>query len=230
MTIAFDAIVVAVADIETAAAHYEALFNCVMQRLEGSEGQRQARLTLSNTAIVLEERAVAEPAIVGLVLSSDDQGKVRQPVQNSLGLDIALCSKAHSLAQREQATQLLDTIAVDHVVLRTADAQGCIDLFAAGLGLRLALDKTVAEWGGRMLFFRAGKMTLEVIANDEIEGSSFWGIAYRCSDIEGLCAILADTGIAVSDVREGRKPGTRVATVKSHCLGIPTLLIAQAHA
>ena len=31
--------------------------------------------------------------------------------------------------------------------------------------------------------------------------------------------------VAVSEVREGRKPGTRVCTVKSHCLDVPTLLV-----
>jgi hypothetical protein len=40
-----------------------------------------------------------------------------------------------------------------------------------------------------------------------------------------MATILAQRGVTLSGIREGRKPGTRVATVKSHCLGIPTLLI-----
>ena len=116
---------------------------------------------------------------------------------------------------------------VDHVVLRTSDAEACIDLFEGELGIRLALDKTVPEWGGRMLFFRHGKMTLEVIQHLQRppEQDFFWGITYLCKDIDATVAQLDRRGVAHSPVREGRKPGTRVTTVKSHCLGLPTLLI-----
>jgi hypothetical protein len=56
----------------------------------------------------------------------------------------------------------------------------------------------------------------------------FWGIAFQCRDIERSAAEMMQRGVAVSAVRDGRKPGTRVATVKSSCLDIPTLLIEQA--
>jgi hypothetical protein len=121
-------------------------------------------------------------------------------------------------------------LSVDHVVLRTDDAQACIELFAGELGIRLALDKSAPTWGGRMLFFRAGKLTLEVIesAADAASGNSFWGLAYQCQDLAGLIHTLGGRGVAVSAMREGRKPGTVVATLKSHHLDIPTLLIQPA--
>ena len=103
-----------------------------------------------------------------------------------------------------------------------------VDLFSGQLGIRLALDRLVPEWGGRMLFFRAGKLTLEVIAAEETTESSFWGIAYLCADIDKTLARLHEADVSVTAIREGRKPGTRVATVKSRCLGIPTLLIGPA--
>ena len=114
--------------------------------------------------------------------------------------------------------------------MRTGDAQACIDLFAEELGLRLALDKTVPAWGGRMLFFRTAKLTLEVIAADQEQHHSdyFWGIAYQCADLLRLSQNLQERGVALSEIRDGRKPGTRVATLKSHCLGIPTLLVQPA--
>ncbi|GAB3109142.1 hypothetical protein G8770_23135 [Aestuariicella hydrocarbonica] len=117
---------------------------------------------------------------------------------------------------------------VDHIVLHTNDADDCIRLFGdGGLGIRLALDKNVPEWGGRMLFFRVGKLTLEIIepttpfAGDDF----FWGIAFRVDDIQAVHRRLSRAGVSLSQPRKGRKPGTWVVTVNSHQLGIPTLLL-----
>ena len=111
-----------------------------------------------------------------------------------------------------------------------SDAEACIDLFRDQLGIRLALDKNVEAWGGRMLFFRGGKMTLEVIesSTDGQEENVFWGVAYQCPSLAERVKVLQDAGVQVSALRDGRKPGTRVATLKSHDLGIPTLLIQPA--
>ena len=81
-----------------------------------------------------------------------------------------------------------------------------------------------------MLFFRAGKLTLEVIesSGEPIEADTFWGIAYQCPDIERTARNLAGRGVGLSAIRAGRKKGTRVATIRSHCLGIPSLLIEPA--
>lgn len=116
---------------------------------------------------------------------------------------------------------------VDHVVLMTNDADDCIRLFGQQLGMRLALDQTVPKWGGRMLFFREGSMTLEVIQNpnEPVETDVFGGICYRCTDIESTRSGLQGRGVEVSPIRDGRKPGSRVATIKSHSAGLPTLLV-----
>ena len=115
-------------------------------------------------------------------------------------------------------------------MLHTTNAQACIHLFEKRLGLRLALDKDVPEWGGRMLFFRSGKLTLEVIEPRENKPRQdyLWGIAYQCASIELLSARLKRENIKVSAVRDGRKPNTKVATLKSHNLDIPTLLVQPA--
>jgi len=36
---------------------------------------------------------------------------------------------------------------------------------------------------------------------------------------------LLDAGINITDIKDGRKPNTLVATIKSHCSNVPTLLI-----
>jgi hypothetical protein len=164
----------------------------------------------------------------GIVFNTPGASREEQPVANVLGLDLKRCDGRDTERFRGECPQAqCQSVSVDHLVLRSDDVPGCIALFRDELGVRLALDKTVPEWGGRMLFFRGGKLTLEVIesAADDPRGSYFWGLAYRCSDLDALVARLREQGAEVSSTRKGRKPGTRVATLKSHCLDIPTLLI-----
>ena len=58
-----------------------------------------------------------------------------------------------------------------------------------------------------------------------VTADDFWGIPYRCRDLEQTARQLVGRGVSMSEIRAGRKPGSLVATVKSHCLGIPTLLL-----
>ncbi|MEM7358213.1 MAG: VOC family protein [Pseudomonadota bacterium] len=123
-----------------------------------------------------------------------------------------------------------DICSVDHLVLSSNDAEACLNLFGdSGLGLRLALDKHAPQWGGRMLFYRSGGMTLEIIISDKpsVHPDRFWGIAYDCADIAASVKRLNEAGVEVSEIRSGRKPNTLVATIKSHTAGVPTLLVEQ---
>lgn len=227
----FDRVLVAVPDMGAAAAQYELLLGVPGHPGDSPGGQSVTRWFLPNTVIELSAQPVETPRVQGVVVNVAGAGSREETVANSLGIDIRQCDgQSTEDARRLQETTGVAALSVDHVVLRTGDADECIDLFANRLGIRLALDKTVPEWGGRMLFFRGGKLTMEVIqSDDEASGASFfWGIAFQCADIETAVARLQGNGIALSEVREGRKPGTRVVTVKSHCLDIPTLLIQQA--
>lgn len=186
---------------------------------------------LSNTVLELVQCAVDRPRLQGIVFNLPAAGQVENSVVNSLGIDIRRCDgRATADFRRLQPLAQCAVLSVDHVVLRTVDARACIKLFNGEMEIRLALDKTVPEWGGRMLFFRAGKLTLEVIesAPDASGGNVFWGLAYQCQDLAALVRQLEARGVVVSGMRDGRKPGTRVATLKSHCLEIPTLLIQPA--
>ena len=230
MVSTFDRIVIAVPDLQAASEEYRCLLG--KQAFHPDDGKGQAVwFGLANTVIELVPSAAGPAFIRGLVFAGPGAGPVARPVANARGLDISLCDGLRTAALRERHAMAAEgDPRVDHLVLHTADAAGCVDLFARELGIRLALDRDAPEWGGRMLFFRAGKLTLEVIepSRDKVAQDFFWGIAYQCADIAQAVLQLAGRGVALSAVRPGRKPGTRVATVRSHCLGIPTLLLQPA--
>jgi catechol 2,3-dioxygenase-like lactoylglutathione lyase family enzyme len=116
--------------------------------------------------------------------------------------------------------------AVDHVVVRTQSADAAKRFYGDQLDIRLALEQDVPDWGGTQLFFRASSMSIEVIASEKApDEDDLWGLAFKTASIEATHQRLIDEGIKVSEIREGRKPGTRVCTIKSHTLEVPTLLI-----
>ncbi|MDC3015907.1 VOC family protein, partial [Luminiphilus sp.] len=115
---------------------------------------------------------------------------------------------------------------VDHVVVKTQSVEAAKRFYGEQLGIRLALEQHVPEWGGTQLFFRASSMSIEVIASEKApEQDELWGLALKTNDIAATHERLDSSGIAVSKIRDGRKVGTRVCTAKSHTLGVPTLLI-----
>jgi catechol 2,3-dioxygenase-like lactoylglutathione lyase family enzyme len=123
-------------------------------------------------------------------------------------------------------------IALDHVVVSTADPERAAALYGARLGLDMALDRSHPDWG-RLMFFRCGDLIVEIVqrpgkdAHVDKARDRLWGLSWRVADIDATRARLASAGVNVSDVRTGRKPGTRVATVRSGTCGIPTLLVER---
>jgi catechol 2,3-dioxygenase-like lactoylglutathione lyase family enzyme len=122
--------------------------------------------------------------------------------------------------------------AMDHVVISTSDPERAAALYGARLGLDMALDRSHPDWG-RLMFFRCGDLIVEVVhrpGKDAVADKTrdkLWGLSWRVADIDATRARLASTGIDVSDVRTGRKPGTRVLTVRNGTCGIPTLLVER---
>ena len=116
---------------------------------------------------------------------------------------------------------------VDHVVVQTSDTKASKNFYGTQLGIRLALEQSRPDWGGDMLFFRTNHMSIEVIGAPKFDAQldHLWGLALKTDDIEATHARLVESNVAVSEVREGRKAGTHVCTVKSHCLDVPTLLV-----
>lgn len=112
--------------------------------------------------------------------------------------------------------------ALDHVVLRTGSVEAARALYGEQLGVRLALERELR--GTRMLFFRIGGVTLEVVLDPALgEHDALWGHAFRVRDLDAAHARIARAGLDVSEVRDGMKPGTRVFTVRD--AGVPTLIL-----
>ena len=118
--------------------------------------------------------------------------------------------------------------AMDHVVVATADPERAAALYGARLGLDMALDRSHPEWG-RLMFFRCGDLVVEVTHRPgkqaDAEKDRLRGMCWRVADVDATHARLAADGVDVSEVRTGRKPGTRVMTVRNGTCGVPTLLV-----
>jgi len=115
---------------------------------------------------------------------------------------------------------------VNQLVIQTETPDSIKDIFERKLGIRLALDKTFKEWAGRMLFFRLGGVTLEVIEGKDIkQNSKYFGIGWHAENYNKCYNDLVNDGFSLSEIRKGRKEGTLVSTIKEPILNIPTILI-----
>ncbi len=140
------------------------------------------------------------------------------------GLNILAVERPDPAELQRGGAAAAEVDALDHVVIRTSDVHAALVLYGQGLGLRLALDR---ESGGqRMLFFRIGRVTLEVVEDRSVTGADvLYGVAYRVGDIDAAHARMLASGLATSEVRDGAKPGTRVFTVRDGTCGVPTLIV-----
>lgn len=130
---------------------------------------------------------------------------------------------------------------LDHLVVHTRRPDRALALWGARLGLDLRLDRSNTRLGVRFLFFRCGRDVVEVAAPLAVDGAPAGestdadhggpdrtgGLAWRTADLDATHARLVAAGFDLSEVRAGRKPGTRVATVREPALALPTLLIEQ---
>jgi catechol 2,3-dioxygenase-like lactoylglutathione lyase family enzyme len=142
---------------------------------------------------------------------------------------VAGASKQSRDATEKIAPVLNPVLGLDHVVVRTPNPERAIALYAGRLGLDLRLDRSNPAWGARLLFFRCGDLVVE-IAHDLKSGISdepdrLWGLSWRVREVDTARARLLAAGVAASEVRAGRRPGTQVFTVRSHTCEIPTLMI-----
>jgi len=104
-------------------------------------------------------------------------------------------------------------------------------LLSGRLQLDMRLDLTNQDWDSRLMFFRCGDLIVEVYQSLSkplpSERDRFFGLSWRTTNIEATNSELREKGFDVSDIRTGRRPGTRVCTVRDKTHGVPTLILGR---
>lgn len=149
------------------------------------------------------------------------------PPELTRGLFSFLIQHTHGSLQTQNVYSSSTVNKLDHLVINTSDADGFIKIYKDVFDIRLALDRYVKEWKSRILFFRFNKTTIEVIEKkyDETSDDSLWGLCWEVKDIGKTHKRLLKEGVKVSEIKNGIKANTLVATIESHTHNIPTLLI-----
>jgi len=195
---------------------------------EGLWGLAFAVGDLAGTSRMISRRGapVGEPA--GL-LSTDAWRLAFVDPAATHGVSIALAERTGAFAAKPAPAD--GVIGLDHVVINTPNPDRAVALYGARLGLDFRLDRSNPQWGSRLMFFRCGGAVVEIGARLNADAPSdgpdrLSGLAWRVADPEAARARLAGAGLDVSEVRTGRKPGTKVFTVRAGVPGAPTLMLA----
>lgn len=203
---------------------------------EGLAGLAFAVVNIDEAHRICERRALKPSAPVAFA-ETDGSGfregrHIDLDVQATFGVPITLTHVTSGSLHQPNAVEQGAITGLDHVVIRTTHPNRAAALYGARLGLDMRLDRTEPKWGARLMFFRAGDLIIEVVHNLADEPSDtpdkLWGLSWRVANIEAANARLKSLAFDVSEIRAGRKPGTRVFTVKNNTLGVPTLILQPA--
>lgn len=254
MIAGFDHVVIAVRDIAAGIAAYETLLGAKATPIETRDDVARALVATGNMAVELmtpvgpgaarlsaalddggeglKSLVFATPDIerlhkrcqrVGLepeeIVEREAAQSFRVNTERTHGVRLFFMQRAAPLARTASV------LGLDHIVIRSGDAERAAALYGARLGLDMRLDRQVK--GRRLMFFRCGDAIVEVAEDKTLAGGrdQLWGLSWRVADAEAARGRLAGAGLDVSDVRAGAKPGTRVFTVRSGTCGAPTLMI-----
>jgi catechol 2,3-dioxygenase-like lactoylglutathione lyase family enzyme len=191
----------------------------------GTESAPLSRIVFATTSLEMAKRLLERRAVA----TTGDHVLQLAP-EATFGVPIALVERqTQPLPSPAIVDEAAAITALDHVVIRSPHPERAIAFYAGRLGLDLRLDRSNPAWGSRLLFFRCGDLVVE-IAHDLATGVSdgpdqLWGLSWRAADIDKAHARLKAAGVDVSDIRNGRRPGTQVFIVRSHTGGVPTLMI-----
>ena len=211
-----------------------------IRKVIGASGEGLASICFATSDIARMhrrlERVALKPEPVAEVESSDSSSgatlrwkRTRASTDHTRGVRMFFL-ELDGERPRAQATADSPVTSLDHVVVSTEDSERAAALYGARLGLDMALDRTHQDWG-QLMFFRCGDLIVEVVrrpvAGGDANHDKLWGVTWRVDDIDAARARLMASGIEVSDVRNGRKPGTRVMSVRSGTCRVQTLLLER---
>lgn len=187
---------------------------------------------LEKTHRTLERRALVPGEITASMMRNHESvaswRRFRTARDASHGIRLFFIDRDNALPASTPVTDGPVT-GLDHLVVSTTHPNRAAALYGARLGLDMALDRTNPAWGMRLMFFRCGDLIVEIAHRlDEPAGDApdtFYGLTWRTADIEAAHARLAAASLDVSNIRPGRKPGTRVFTLKNGTLNVPTLFV-----
>lgn len=228
-----------VPDLRAAVADYEALLGALAHRVDDGG----VAFHLANVTIVL--RAGRGPGGLGLICFEVDEPARMARRLKRLGIrsvpgaseEIVEIDRDQTCAiplgyaseRRRRPTADAAVSGLDHVVLATQEPDRAAALYGARLGLDLRFDTTRPDWGARLMFFRCGDLVLEIVHNlqNELSGADdrLHGFSWRTVNAEKTHARLTQQGFALSEIRPGRRPGTRVFTVRGRTAGVPTVFL-----
>ncbi|MFE0747981.1 VOC family protein [Gordonia sp. NPDC058843] len=212
------------------------------ERLLGSEVGRgvddRRAVTVGNVVLSLRARS-GESDTHDVYFTVDDVpasrrllGRRGHPLSDSTLGALGDISPVGIAGRPESATPVDgDVTALDHLVFTCDNRDVAVALFAGTFDLDFRLDQPIGQ-DARQLFFRRGDLIVEVVAAprppaDPVPASpvTLWGVAWRSIDVDATHARLMATGLDLSEIRVGRKKGTRIFTVRHRELATRTVVI-----
>ncbi|MCA3728728.1 MAG: VOC family protein [Phenylobacterium sp.] len=255
MILGLDHVVLPVDDVEDAAARY-GVFLGREPAWEGQLDDGAASVfSLSNMALCLRARREGDPGELIVLKVGDLDAAVRLAGRRGLpalgeettfgdrrlvrldpaaagGLNLALVSSDGPGLSAPAVSEASAVGALDHVVIAARSGDRALALWGARLGLDLRLDRSNPAWGARQMFFACGGLVMEVVlrlgeAETPDRPDRFSGLAWRAGDAAAVQDRLQGLGFNVSEVRTGRKPGTRIFTLREGVAFTPTVVLQQ---
>jgi|TARA_B110000902_G_scaffold266241_2_gene353218 hypothetical protein len=204
-------IVIEVPNALTAVEEYQYLFNCGAAKFSDDV----YLLALKNVDLWLKQTTVIAARIAKINLAGDEG-------QNSPIAEFQICPPS----EQKHTTD----VGINMVVYMTNSPQQMRGKLAAPpLNLQLKNTITLGETNAELSFYPLDGLLLEVgeYENKDQHEDGFWGLGLAVEDINEYHRYLRAGKVDISDIKSGMKRNTLVATIKSHNLGIPTLLVGD---
>lgn len=247
-----DHVSIAVTDLESAVHDYQTLFNTTVSN-RASSNENEAWLYTGNIWLRLHQRSDASGLHHMAFACSDWEKAQRRVKQFTLAADEPAAPESNNSAMhlnpertrgltlslmlqvapsQDAVSTPRDVAGLDHVVIQTAQPEHTGFVYGSILGLDCRMDLSNPKWDSRLIFYRCGDLIVELYhplsRREQDAPDSFFGLTWRVADVHATRTRLLDSGVLVSELRPGRKPGTAVFTVKSHTQDVPTLFIGPA--